>query len=461
MSPTLTPMEHSALQIVRRLTDKGFQALYAGGYVRDRLLGRGTHGDIDIATSATPEQVSRVFPHVVGVGEHFGVMIVVWDGTPFEVATFRADVGSTDGRHPDSVSFTDARTDAQRRDFTINGMFFDPISEEVLDYVGGREDLSAGIIRAIGEPLLRFGEDYLRLLRAVRFSARFGFPIEPATWSALVAARDGIAQVSQERVFQELDKMLVGAHPDAAIRQLHESGLLALVLPEVEAMVGVEQPAQFHPEGDVFEHTIKALALIEEVDRVIAWSVLLHDIGKPRTQQMSDRIRFNNHQRVGANMSARVLTRLHAPNALIDAVYACVDNHMNFINVQQMKLSTLKKFLARPTFHAELVVHKADCQSSHGDISNYDYLQAKAREMPVDQIKPAPLVGGKDLIALGLTPGPRFGQILSAAYDLQLEEKLTTHEEAVEWVRENHLVGEESRSENREAENPTDPTMPV
>ncbi|MBD3347083.1 MAG: HD domain-containing protein [Chitinivibrionales bacterium] len=434
--PKKNEKEQLAHDIVRRLNRHGYRALYAGGYVRDMLLGiaNGKESDIDIATSARPEDIARVFPKVARVGEHFGVMIVIRNNIPFEVATFRADIGIKDGRHPNEVAFVDEREDAQRRDFTINGLFYDPETREVLDYVSGKEDLEKGIIRAIGNPEERFREDYLRLLRAIRFSARFDYAVEDTTWKAVCSARKGIGAISPERIFQELDKMLRSPHPDRAIILLHESGLLPLILPEIQALVGVEQPPEFHPEGDVFAHTVKALGLLKDPSQCAAWSVLLHDIGKPGTMKRMDRIRFNQHQHIGALMSRKVLKRLKASRALIENVYECIDNHMNFMNVKKMRLSTLKKFLARPTFDDEMVLHKVDCLASHGDLENYEFLKEKKQELTAEMIKPAPFLRGKDLIDAGLTPGPLFGKILKQAYDLQLEERITTRDEALEWL---------------------------
>jgi len=428
----------AAFSIIKSLTDKGYQALYAGGYVRDLLMGPDNlGGDIDIATDATPETVASMFQHVIGVGEHFGVMIVVVDGLPFEVATFRKDVGIADGRHPGKVVFTDALHDAQRRDFTINGMFYDPLKHKVYDYVGGQEDIDRKIIRAIGDPLLRFEEDYLRILRAIRFAARFDFAIDPDTWDALQKKVEGISSVSAERIFQECDKIVQGPHSERALVLLHSSGLLSQVLPELEAMAGVEQPQEFHPEGDVFIHTAKTLSLLTHPSRITAWSALLHDIGKPRTMTKTDRIRFSNHSRLGAEMAKKLLIRLKAPHHLIDGVYACIDNHMNFMNVKNMRLSTLKKFLSRSTFEDEIELHRVDCLASHGDLANYNFLRSKQQEIPVDEIKPLPLLTGKDLIVLGLQPGPGFKTILNDAYDLQLEGKITSADQAREWARTN------------------------
>jgi tRNA nucleotidyltransferase/poly(A) polymerase len=438
MSIVNTNKEKAAFEIVRRLTGKGFTALYAGGFVRDMILKLPDKGDIDIATRATPQQIHGLFGNVIGVGEHFGVMIVVENDIPFEVATFRRDEGVADGRHPQSVSFVDAREDALRRDFTINGMFLDPLTDTILDYVNGRQDLEKGIVRAIGDPRMRFEEDFLRVVRAVRFAARFGFVIEPGTWAALKEKAPGIQRISAERIFQEMDKILAGPHPDKALAMLHESGLLAIILPEIEKCAGIEQPLEFHPEGDVLAHTVKALSLLDKPTQICAWSVLLHDIGKPETKVVADRIRFSNHDVAGARLAERLLRRLKAPAALIEAVYEVIVNHMNFMNVTKMRLSTLKKFLARVTLEDELELHRVDCLASHGDISNLDFIRKKQAEMPVEEIKPPALINGKDLIGLGLTPGPLFGKILGEAYDLQLEDKLLTREAAMAWVRKNY-----------------------
>jgi poly(A) polymerase len=431
-----TREEHIARAIARRLHEHGHRALFAGGYVRDRLLGTEEPGDIDIATDATPDEIASIFPRVAGVGAHFGVMLVIEEGIAFEVATFRSDIGGQDGRHPDQVVFTDPRTDAMRRDFTINGLFYDPLTDEVLDYVGGRADLEEGIIRAIGTPSERFAEDYLRVLRAIRFAARLAFRIEPQTHAALRQAAEGIRSISQERIFQELTKMLTGPHPARAVGMLHEAGVLGIVLPEVDRLAGLEQPPEFHPEGDVLTHTIKALALLERRTPVTAWATLLHDVGKAETMTVTDRIRFNNHHRVGARIAAGILRRLHSSRTLIESVCACVDNHMNFMNVTGMRLATLKRLLARPTIEEEMELHRVDCLSSHGDLSNYHFLREKQRELAVERLKPEPLLRGRDLLAMGLAPGPRFGRILAALYDLQLDERIGSREEALRWVRE-------------------------
>lgn len=425
----------AAVAVVTHLRNSGYLALFAGGCVRDALMGNAI-SDIDIATNAKPDEISQLFHQTIGVGEQFGVMIVVYDGIPFEVATFRADIGITDGRHPGSVAFTDAKEDALRRDFTINGMFYDPLACEVIDYVSGKTDIDKQIIRSIGDPELRFNEDYLRMLRAIRFAARFNFAIDDATWGALCSNTSKIHFISSERIFAEIDKMLCQKNPDIALALLEKSGLLKEILPEVAALRGIEQPPEFHPEGDVFVHTLKALSMLPQgSSSVLAWSVLLHDIGKPETMVISDRIRFNNHDRVGASIARSVLKRLKASNVLMDGVEACIENHMNFMNVTRMRLSTLKKFLSRETLNDELELHRLDCLASHGDLQNYDFLKEKLTGLEIGEIKPEPLIGGRDLITLGLKPGPLFGEILSEIYDLQLEEKIASRDEAIAEVR--------------------------
>jgi poly(A) polymerase len=435
----------AAEAVLVRLAERGFTALFAGGCVRDMLLGHAESADIDIATDATPQSVISLFPHTIPVGARFGVVIVVHNGIPFEVATFRSDIGMGDGRHPDRVVFTDAREDALRRDFTINGMFYDPLADRMIDYVGGEADLRAGIVRAIGDPDLRFKEDYLRLLRAVRFAARFDFSIDPATRRAMASNAPGVREVSAERVFAEFDRMLRQPHPERALQDLLDSGLLRETLPEVADLAGLEQPAEFHPEGDVFRHTVKALEIMAAdpavpVSAVLGWSVLLHDIGKKATFQRLDRIRFNNHDNVGADLSRTILKRLRAPNDLIDAVAACIENHMNFMNVTRMRLSTLKKLLSRPTIADELELHRIDCLASHGNIDNFYFVKERLAVLATERIKPAPLIGGKDLLDLGLKAGPLFGKILGEVYDLQLDEKLADWDAAIQYVKDHWNV---------------------
>jgi poly(A) polymerase len=442
-----------AAEIVSTLRQQGHQAYLAGGCVRDLLLSR-QPADYDVATDATPQQVMQIFPQTYAVGEQFGVVLVPQSeasgaaGVPsrpserservVEVATFRSDAGYSDGRHPDEVRFTkDPREDVQRRDFTINGMMLDPTTNEVLDFVGGRDDLKAGIIRAIGDPERRFTEDKLRMLRAVRFAARFDYKIDPATRAAIQRLAPKIHQVSCERAREELTKMLTEGQARRAFELLDTSGLLREVLPEIAAMKGVEQPPQYHPEGDVFVHTLLLLEKLPAgASKTLAWGALLHDVGKPPTFRIApDRIRFDGHVEVGVKMAAEILRRLRFSNHETDLILALVDNHMRFGAVQRMKQSTLKKFLRLPAFEEHLELHRIDCLSSHGQLDAYEYTQEQLRSLPPEAIRPAPLITGRDLIEAGYEPGPRFKQVLTAVEDAQLEGRLTSREGAMEYVR--------------------------
>jgi poly(A) polymerase len=433
-----------SISIIRTLRDHGYKAYLVGGCVRDILLDR-EPADYDVATDATPEEVMRIFPGAYGVGAQFGVVLVPGDAAnnvstendTVEVATFRSDIGYSDGRHPDEVRFSkDPREDVQRRDFTINGMLLDPASEEALDFVGGQTDLQAKIIRCIGEPDRRFGEDKLRMLRAVRFAARFGFEIEPATLAAIRRLAPQIHQVSRERVRDELTKMLTEGHARSAFRLLDKTGLLHEVLPEIEAMKGVEQPPQFHPEGDVFVHTLLLLEnLPHPSSAALAWGALLHDVGKPPTFRRSpERIRFDGHADVGVKMAEEICARLRFPNDDIKQILALVGNHMRFAHASRMSESTFKKFVRMPRFDEHLELHRLDCQAGGRDSTSYDYVRTKLAALTPEAIRPMPLVTGSDLIALGYRPGPGFKQILSAVEDGQLEGRLRNREEALQFV---------------------------
>jgi len=447
--------QHAA-EIVRTLRERGHQAYFAGGCVRDLLLGC-EPADFDVATDATPRQVMQIFPETLAVGEQFGVVLVplqLDDRTvtgedarrstrerAIEVATFRSDAGYSDGRHPDEVRFSkDPREDMQRRDFTINGMMLDPATNEILDFVGGRDDLKAGIVRAIGEPERRFGEDKLRMLRAVRFAARFDYQIDPATFAAIQKLAPQIHQVSCERVREELTRMLTEGRARRAFELLDTSGLLREVLPEIAAMKGVEQSPQYHPEGDVFVHTLLLLEKLQagcsvSVSKTLAWGALLHDVGKPPTFRVApDRIRFDGHVEVGVKMAAEICRRLRFSNYETDQILALIDNHMRFADVQRMKQSTLKRFLRLPAFEEHLELHRMDCLSSHGQLDSYDYSREQLRSLPPEAIRPAPLITGRDLIDAGYEPGPRFKEILAAIEDAQLEGRLTSREAAMESV---------------------------
>jgi poly(A) polymerase len=428
-----------ANSICEKLRTSGHEALLVGGCVRDILLGR-KPADYDIATDATPDEVMRLFPESVAVGAQFGVILVPRDGLKVEVATFRADAGYSDGRHPDAVVF--ARTpkeDVQRRDFTINGLLMRHDTGEVLDFVDGQADLRAGIIRAIGEPDRRFQEDKLRLLRAVRFAARFGFTIEPATFDALRRHAREIKQVSAERVRDELTKLLTEGAARRGFELLEETGLLHEILPEIAAMKGVEQPPQFHPEGDVWIHT---RLMIEQLpvgtSPTLAWGVLLHDVGKPATfksaAETGDRIRFDGHVDVGVRVAQDVTRRLRFSNEDAEQIVALVDNHMRFKDVEQMRASTLKRFVRLPRFEEHLELHRLDCLSSHRRLESYGFVTRTLVETPPEQIRPARLLTGDDLLEMGYQPGPVFSEMLRAVEDAQLEGQLQTRDEAKEYV---------------------------
>jgi tRNA nucleotidyltransferase/poly(A) polymerase len=435
--PANSIMESTARGIVRKLRAAGHVAYYAGGSVRDLLRGQ-VPKDIDVATDARPEDVQKMFSRTYAVGAHFGVIVVLEEGFQFEVATFRSDGVYLDGRRPSEVHFATAEEDAARRDFTINGMFFDPEAGEVIDFVGGRADLEARLIRAIGDPAQRFAEDRLRMLRAVRFATVLGFEIEPATWSAVAAHAPSINEISSERIREELMRIFLSPQRVLGWDLLDSSGLLRVILPEVEAMKGCEQPPQFHPEGDVFKHTRIMLDLLPEVASLpLVFSVLFHDIGKPPTSSVdkNGRIRFNGHDRIGAEMTEGIMERLRFSRAEIDATVEAVRQHMVFKDVPNMRVAKLKRFMARPTFTDELELHRVDCASSHGMMDNYDFLRQKREEFANEPIIPPPLVRGDDLLALGLKPGPKFGEILEAVETRQLEGMLKDREEALAWVR--------------------------
>jgi len=393
--------------------------------------------DIDIATSATPEQVQGLFTKTVPVGAAFGVVLVLEDGHQFEVATFRSDEVYIDGRRPTGVRFSSPEEDARRRDFTINGLFYDPIADQIIDFVGGRADIERKLVRTIGEPRERFTEDKLRLLRCVRFAANLGYEVEPATFDAVKEMAAQIQVVSAERIRDELVKILTRPNAGRGLELLDASGLLREILPEIAAMKGVEQPAEFHPEGDVFKHTRLMLdALPANPSTVLAFAVLLHDVGKPPTFiRAPDRIRFNEHDRVGAEMAEIILRRLRFSNDQIEKVVLCVREHMKFQFVKEMRPAKLKRLMARDTFPDELELHRIDCASSHRNLENYEFLKTKAAELPPEVLKPAPLLTGHDLLALGLKPGPAVGQILHEIEELQLEEKLKSRAEALEFAK--------------------------
>ncbi|HJP30892.1 MAG TPA: CCA tRNA nucleotidyltransferase [Candidatus Latescibacteria bacterium] len=437
-------IDAGALTVLRRLREAGHQAVLAGGCVRDLLLGRDPE-DWDIATDARPEQVAVLFERTVSVGERFGILRVLLAGNSYEVARFRQEGPYSDGRHPDHVLPATRRQDAERRDFTINGMFYDPEGDGLIDTVDGRRDLAGGVIRAIGDPAARFAEDGLRTLRAVRFATRLDFHIETTTWSALVAKAPIIEQISGERVRDELTLILTEGGAVRGLDLLYDSGLLRLLLPEVAAMKGVDQPAEFHPEGDVWEHVKLMLGLVDALDEpapTLAWGVLLHDIGKPATFQPpgpeSSRIRFDGHDARGAEMVEEIARRLRFANRDRDRVRDLTAHHMRFRNVKQMRPSKLKRFLREGFFPELLELHRIDCQSSHGLLDLYEFCHqslTEADEGEAEILRPPLLLTGRDLIAAGYHPGRQFGEILRWLEDEQLEGRLKTRDAALAAVR--------------------------
>jgi poly(A) polymerase len=455
----------AALQAIRILRQHGHQALWVGGCVRDLLMGR-EPADYDVATSATPDKVMSIFPQTYAVGAQFGVVLVPLQALAeseaatdigkeiedqnqgyIEVATFRSDGAYLDGRHPDSVRYTtSARHDVERRDFTINGLLLDPLSPqpntphgELLDYVEGRRDLERQLVRTIGPPSRRFAEDKLRMMRAVRFAARFGYAIDGATLEAIRGLAPQIHQVSCERIRDELTKMLTEGQARRAFQLLDETGLLPHVLPEIARMKGVEQPPQFHPEGDVFVHTLLLLAgLPAGCPLTLAWGALLHDVGKPATfRRAPDRIRFDGHVEIGVRIAADLLARLRFSNRDRDQILALVDNHMRFADVRKMKDSTFKRFVRLPEFDEHLALHRLDCLASHGQLDLYDYTRERLASLPAGAERPAPLINGHDLIAAGYRPGPRFAEILAAVEDAQLDGSIATRDEALGFAESN------------------------
>jgi putative nucleotidyltransferase with HDIG domain len=423
--------EELGKSIIRRLRAEGHSAWLVGGCVRDLLLNRAPK-DFDVATSARPEELLRLFPRSGQVGAHFGVVLVHDAEAQVEVATFRSDLDYADGRRPTGVHFESSpEKDALRRDFTINALLLDPATNEVIDYAGGRADLAAGVIRAIGDPVRRFREDHLRLLRAVRFAARLSFTIEPATFAAMKELAPAIRAISAERVRDEISRILTEGGARRGFELLDTSGLLQEILPEVTALKGVEQPPAFHPEGDVWTHTLIMLEGLRNPPIDLALGVLLHDIGKPATFRIADRIRFDGHVEKGLEIAHPLLNRLRYPGAVIEQAEALIANHMKFKDVPSMRESRLKRFLRMPKFDEHLELHRLDCLSSHGSLENYDFALRKLHEAPPEQLRPKPLITGRDLIAAGFAPSRKFSIALHEAEDAQLEGKATTREDAL------------------------------
>jgi len=433
------PPRELANSICSTLENAGFQAFLVGGCVRDILLERDP-ADYDVATNATPEQVLKLFPEGLEVGAQFGVILVPGDGSKVEVATFRSDVGYTDGRHPDRVVYANSpEEDVKRRDFTINGLLMRHDTGEILDFVDGQADLRAGIIRAIGEPDRRFAEDKLRMLRAVRFAARFGYEIEPETFKAIRKHAREIKQVSRERIREELTKLVTEGAARRGFELLDLCWLLEIVLPEIAALKGVEQPPEYHPEGDVWIHTLMMLeGLPAGVSPTLAWGVLLHDVGKPSTfrsaAETGDRIRFDGHVDVGVAIGREILGRLRFSNDDTEQILALVEHHMKFKDVKRMRPATLKRFVLLPRFDEHLALHRLDCLSSHRNLEAYEFVENFLRLTPPEVVRPAKLVTGEDVLRLGYVAGPLVGKILAEVEEAQLNGELASKDEAIAFI---------------------------
>lgn len=432
----MSPRE-SATALARLLVKAGHTAFFAGGCVRDKLLGHEPK-DYDIATSATPAEVLKLFPKSNEVGAHFGVVIAKHSGHHVEIATFRTDGSYKDGRRPETVTFSTPEEDANRRDFTINGLFENPETGEVIDHVGGLTDLKSKVVRAIGNPAHRFQEDSLRLLRAIRFSTTLGFPIESATLNAIKENAYLLDKLPPERIRDEFSKTIVHPNRRKGLELLVDTGLIGHFLPEFLPLIGCEQPPEWHPEGDVYTHTCIMVEMLgKDAPLTLCLATLLHDIAKPPTQTFDEeagRIRFNGHDSLGAEMTETILSRLKYPNAVIRDATHMVSRHMQFMNVQQMRKAKLKRFMSEPTFPQEMELHRVDCASSNGFTDNYEFLNAKSGEFASEPLIPEPLVTGKDLIGMGMRPGPRFKEILDELQTEQLEGRITTREDSLEFV---------------------------
>ena len=429
------PRAKAARDICTQLRKAGFRALFAGGCVRDALLGIRPR-DYDIATDAHVSDICRIFPKTINIGAAYGVAIVVLPQGHFEVTTFRQDGPYLDGRHPSKIQFTTPEEDAKRRDFTINALFYDPETAQILDYVGGQDDLENKLLRAVGDPAQRFQEDHLRLMRAVRFSARLGYPLDPATQAVMKAQAHLIQHTSVERIRDELIKMLTEGGAEKAMRCMEEVGLLPHILPEIAAMKSVEQPAAFHPEGDVFEHTLLMLTHLVTPSPTLAMGALLHDVGKPLTQTFEDRIRFNHHNKVGARLSETICRRLRFSNEQIERIAWLVEQHMRFASIPDMRESRRRRFVREPGFDELLLLCRADCLASHGDLSTVQWVQDYQENLPPESLRPSPLLRGHDLIAMGYAPGPLMGEILHAVEDAQLEDLIGDKTTAQQYVRD-------------------------
>lgn len=435
--PARSPAEVAGDRAIRRLHEAGYESFRVGGCVRDRLLGRPAK-DVDVTTAAPPAVVTSAFPQTYAVGAKFGVVVVhMPGGIDIEVATFRSETGYADGRRPDTIAFSSAPVDSTRRDFTINALYYDPETETIHDYHDGLADLRRGLIRCIGDPARRFAEDYLRMLRAVRFAAEFRLRMDPETRGAILPLAYRLAEISAERVRDELTRMLTGHNPAGAFRDLMDLGLLRHWLPEVQAMAGIPQPPEYHPEGDVWVHTLLLLHGLRAPSPELGWAALLHDVGKPPTLEDADtKPRFPCHAQHGAGMARDILTRLRTSRNLRDAVHDIVRNHMAFADLPRMKRSTVRRLLVRPTFPHELELHRLDCRASHGKTDNYCLALDRMHEFANEPVLPPPLLTGADVLAHGIPSGPRIGNLLQQARELQLEGRLTTRDKALAWLDE-------------------------
>ena len=431
-----TPAFAAAAKAAATLRQAGYKAYFVGGAVRDLLLGRDPD-DVDVTTSARPEAIQALFEKTIPVGAAFGIITAVVDGIPIEIATFRAERGYSDGRRPDHVVYTDDEVlDVTRRDFTVNGLLLDPAEKKIVDCVGGLDDLHTGVLRTIGDPVVRFGEDHLRILRFVRFAAKLGFTPAPASMSAAEAAADKLHLIAPERIRAELEKILTGPRPAEGFEMLAELGILKVVLPEVDALRGVEQPKHFHPEGDVFIHTMLLLRHAAWKTPDLMWSALLHDVGKPGTQTFKDGTpHFYGHEVLGAEMAAGILARLRFSAASVQTVTAAIRNHMKFASVHAMKKAKWMRMIADPNFPLELELHRLDCAACHGMLDNYILMLDRMHEFAKLPAPRKPFLNGNDIIALGVKPGAVFSRILAEAEDLRLEGELKSREQSLAWLR--------------------------
>ena len=427
-----------AIEIVKRLRDRGYESYLAGGCVRDMLLNKPPQ-DFDITTSAKPEEIRDIFPHTIPVGAQFGVMLVIVAGQPFEVATFRYDGPYLDGRRPIDVRYGSLREDILRRDFTINGMVFDPGEDRVIDLVGGRSDLARRTIRAIGDARERFSEDRLRMIRAVRFAAALDFTIEEKTFAAIKESAEAVTQLSWERIGDEITRILTEGGARKGFELLDTTGLLNVLLPEIEAMKGVEQSPDYHPEGDVFTHTLLTLGHLDSPSETLAYGCLLHDVAKPVCiRRLGERLTFYGHMEKGAEMAVEILQRLKRSRATWERVAYLVRNHLRHTHAPEMRLSTLKRFLGEDGIDELLNLTRIDALSANGDLQYYRFCMEKLAELKQEEIHPEPLLRGKDLIAMGFAPGPIFKHILQEVEEAQLGGELSTREQAREWVKRNY-----------------------